>query len=486
MKQLPRLAVAILIAISVLAASQQLSAHPVHDFGGEALEALKGRTYDGIVDPVSPGGVPMTAMSDIRCEDGLAGIFPCHKVDLASFLPLPDLEATFVNDVWGWTDPATGMQVAIVGSFEGTAFVDVTDGVNPVYLGTLPSSAPGDFGNIWGDIRVYENTAYVVSEALDFSTFDPAAGTIDGFGIQIVDMTQFRGATGAGVVTMVNHLDDVSQTHNVSINEDTGHMYIVGSVAGLDNDCAVTPQGPPILNGTGGAIIYDVSTDPHSPQIVGCMNTDGYSHDIHCVTYTGPDSDYWGSEICVASNEDTITIYDATDPAAVTVIDRLTYYQEGLEIGDIYTHQGWWSEDQSYFFLGDELDEYSGVVAERTTYIWDFNDLDDAQVIGTHTDGNTSIDHNMFVLDGLLYQANYTSGLWIYDAWKADQGRVTMRGYFDVFPADDRTEFFGSWGTYPYFGDGKIIVSSSDEGLFVLDSRAKSASTNNGNGNSNR
>lgn len=93
---------------------------------------------------------------------------------------------------------------------------------------------------------------------------------------------------------------------------------------------------------------------------------------------------------------------------------------------------------------------------------------------------DTSIDHNMFVLDGLLYQANYTSGLWIYDAWKADQGRVTMRGYFDVFPADDRTEFFGSWGTYPYFGDGKVIVSSSDEGLFVLDSRAKSASTNNG------
>ena len=72
--------------------------------------------------------------------------------------------------------------LAIVGSFEGTAFVDVTDGLNPVYLGTLPSSAPGDFGNIWGDIRVYENTAYVVSEALDFSTYDPAAGTIDGFG----------------------------------------------------------------------------------------------------------------------------------------------------------------------------------------------------------------------------------------------------------------------------------------------------------------
>lgn len=333
--------------------------------------------------------------------------------------------------------------------------------------------------------RVYGNTAYIVSEALDFRTYDPAAGTIDGFGIQVVDLTQFRGATAPIGVSMVNHLDDVSQTHNVSLNEDTGHLYVVGSYAGLENPCAVEPQGLPVLNGTGGAIIYDVATDPHVPTVVGCMNTDGYTHDIHCVVYEGPDADYWGSEICVGSNEDTVTIYDATDPAAVTVIDRLTYYEEGLEIGDIYTHQGWWSEDQTYFFLGDELDELSGAVSERTTFIWDFTDLDNAQVIGSHADGNTSIDHNMFVHDGLLYQANYTSGLWIYDAWKAEQGRVTMRGFFDVFPADDRTDFFGSWGAYPYFGGGKVIVSSSDEGLFVLDSRAKSADTNNAGGNGN-
>ena len=117
----------------------------------------KGRAYDGVVDEVSPGGVPMEALSDVRCEDGMAGIFPCHKVDLASFLPLPDIDATFVNDVWGWEDSQSGMQVAIVGSFEGTAFVDVTDGSNPVYMGTLPTPTdPDDIGNIWGDIRVYD------------------------------------------------------------------------------------------------------------------------------------------------------------------------------------------------------------------------------------------------------------------------------------------------------------------------------------------
>lgn len=478
-----RPAIALLAVLALIVAGNPASAHPVHDFGGETLTVLKGRTYDGHVDDVSPGGVPMEALSGIRCEDGMAGIFPCHKVDLASFLPLPDIESTFVNDLWGWEDPDTGLQLAIIGTFEGTAFIDVTDGENPVYLGTLEGSGdPDDIGNIWGDVRVYENVAYIVAETLDFSTYDPAAGTIDGFGVQIVDLTQFRGRTAPFDISLTNRLDDVSQSHNVSLNTETGRLYVVGSVADVADACAVpAPPGLPVLNGSGGALIYSLD-DPLDPQLVGCLDPEAYNHDVHCVVYEGPDADYQGREMCIGSNEDTVAIYDATDPANPVVIDRLTYYEEGLEVGDIYTHQGWWSEDQSYFFLGDELDEYSGAVTERSTYIWDVSDLDNAEVIGTHTDGNTSIDHNMFVLDGLLYQANYTSGLWIYDAWKAEQGRVTMRGYFDIFPVDDRTDFFGAWGTYPYFGDGKVIVTSSDEGVFVLQSRAKSASQNNGNG----
>lgn len=47
------------------------------------------------------------------------------------------------------------------------------------------------------------------------------------------------------------------------------------------------------------------------------------------------------------------------------------------------------------------------------------------------------------------------------------------RGYFDTFPVDDRNDFFGAWGAFPFFGDGKVVVTSSDEGVFVLDSRAK-------------
>lgn len=458
-------------AALVATASATALAHPTGGLDGSAREnSLKGRTYDGVVDEVSPGGVPMEAMRDVRCEDGMAGIFPCHKVDLASFTPLPGLEATFINDLWGWTDPATGMQLAIVGTYEGTAFVDVTDGSNPTYLGTLPAVDTGDYGNIWGDVRVFADTAYIVTESYDITTYDPSTGYLEGNGLQIVDLTQFRGADGPIDVAEEDRLTDMTQSHNVSINVDTGKLYVVGSVYSIKNDCAVEPA-PNFLvgNGTGGAMVYDLNADPHAPALVGCLNDDGYTHDIQCVVYDGPDADYRGREICIGSNEDTITIYDATDPANPTLVDKLPYDTAA------YTHQGWLSEDHTYFFLGDELDELEAEVPERTTYIWDFTDLDDAELIGVHGDGNSSIDHNMFVKDELLYQSNYTSGLWIYDAWKAEQGRVTMRGYFDVFPSDDRTEFFGTWGNYPYFGDGKVVVTSSDEGLFVLDSRAKSS-----------
>ncbi len=205
MKSRTRIGTIAAAAIAITAVGVTASAHPAHDFEGGIQSPMKGRTYDGVVDAVSPGGVPMEALSDVRCEDGMAGIFPCHKVDLASFTPLPDLESTFVNDVWGWEDSETGMQLAIVGTFEGTAFVDVTDGVNPVYLGTLPTSTdPGDFGNIWGDIRVYADHAYIVSEAFDIGTYVPSTGELDGFGIQVVDLTQFRGATGPITVTETN------------------------------------------------------------------------------------------------------------------------------------------------------------------------------------------------------------------------------------------------------------------------------------------
>jgi choice-of-anchor B domain-containing protein len=444
MRHKTRAAVAALAtAAALLAATQTASGHPTHD--GTGKEA----GFDLFSEEVSPGGVPQERMSDIRCEDGMADIFPCQKIDLASFVPLTELESIWTNDVWGWTDPETGHEYALVSKFEGTAFVDITDPYDPLYLGTLPTEVPGDFGNIWGDLKVYDNHAYIVTEA-------------EGHGMQVFDLTRLRGVTEKQTWTTDNTVKSFGQAHNIAMNEDSATAYVVGATSG------VTAAGCEDVHG--GPIAFDVS-DPADPVLAGCYGGDGYTHDIQCVDYAGPDADYTGREICVAANEDTVTVLDATDKGDMKMLARAPYDTSA------YTHQGWFTEDHAYFLLGDEIDELAGTVESTTTYVWDLTDLDNPVLKGADANGNGSIDHNIFIKDGLAYQSNYTSGLRVNDTYKVDQGRLTERGFFDVYPADDHTGFAGTWGNYPYFDSGSVAVTGIEEGLFILKPRVKSSTT---------
>ena len=40
--------------------------------------------------------------------------------------------------------------------------------------------------------------------------------------------------------------------------------------------------------------------------------------------------------------------------------------------------------------------------------------------------------------------------------------------HFDTYSAGDKVSFVGSWSNYPYFKSGSILVSSIEEGLFIL------------------
>lgn len=388
-------------------------------------------------------------MTDLKCRNGKAGIFGCKDVDLMSFVPLTELgDSIWANDVWGWTDKATGRRYALVKLFEGTAFVDITTPKHPAYLGLLPTPAPDadDDGHIWGDIKTYRNHAYIGSEAT-------------GHGIQIFDLTRLRGVTTERSWTQDGRITGLGQSHNVAINEDTGRLYVIGAWKGVtEPGCAEVDGGP---------IAYDLRANPKAPALAGCYGGDGYTHDIQCVDYHGPDADYTGREICVASNEDTVTVIDATDAADVTLLARAPYETSA------YTHQGWFTEDQAHFLLGDELDELVGTVDQTTTYVWDLVDLDDPKLIGQEGNGNTSIDHNIFITGGLAYKSNYTSGLRIDALRDVASGQLTETGHFDVYPADDATKFAGTWGNYPSFGNGLVAVTGIEEGLFILKSHAK-------------
>lgn len=98
-----------------------------------------------------------------------------------------------------------------------------------------------------------------------------------------------------------------------------------------------------------------------------------------CIVYRGPDKRYWERDICYSYNEDTLTIYDATDKVGnyTKLISRTSY--PGAE----YVHQGvvnnaMWQE---YVFIDDEFDERDAEVGPMTqglptTHIFDVRDLE--------------------------------------------------------------------------------------------------------------
>jgi hypothetical protein len=97
--------------------------------------------------------------SDMKCTNNKAGQYSCDKVDMLSFVPIAELGSTReMADCWGWTDPLTKDEIAIVMMEDSTAFVQVTDPYNPVVLGNLHQSA--DSIRIWADAKVYDNSAW--------------------------------------------------------------------------------------------------------------------------------------------------------------------------------------------------------------------------------------------------------------------------------------------------------------------------------------
>lgn len=402
-----------------------------------------------------PGGLPAVTGNTMECQNGeAAGRYDCEDVQLLSFLPIKDLggeQGVELNDIWGWKDPQTGTEYALVGRTNGMAFVDISDPQNPVYVGELPLT-PGDDTqpNSWRDAKVYENHMYVVADN---------AGD---HGMQVFDLTRLREhEPGSDPITYEASAvyDEINSAHNVAINTETGYAYIVGAGAG--------PGG---VQSCGGGLHMVNIQDPVNPTFAGCFADErtgrrgtGYTHDVQCVVYDGPDTEYQGDEICFGGNETALSIANVTNkdnPQALAVAEYAN---------SAYTHQGWITEDHRYFYVNDELDELSNENVQKTrTMIFDITDLDNPQLVKEYTYGPESSDHNMYVKGQRLYMSNYASGLRVHDISNPESPEEIA--HFDTSPAgnDDPAGFTGTWSNYPFFDNGVVAVSSIGEGLFLL------------------
>lgn len=363
------------------------------------------------------------------CVDGMAGPYPCENVDLVSVTPKGEIGGgDNLNDIWGWTDPETGKEYAVIGRSNGTAFVDVTDGANPIYIGNLPTAIQGN--NLWRDVKVYDHYAIIVSEH-------------SGHGMQIFDLNHLEDVVDAPAqFTADAYYTDFGHAHNVVVNEETGYAYGVGT-ASFD----------------GGLHIVDIN-DPLNPVLAGGYAEAGYTHDAQVVIYKGPDTEHFGKEIAFAFNADIVAVIDCTDKTDCQLISSSSYANVQ------YVHQGWLTEDQQYMLVDDELDElYNGSTLH--THMYDMTDLDDPFYMGYYDHGIYSSDHNQYVKGDFSFQSNYSSGLRILDVSDIANANLTLAGNFDIFPDFDEAGFDGSWSNYPYFESLNVILSTYDA-LFVL------------------
>lgn len=361
------------------------------------------------------------------------------------------------SSIWGWVSPK-GRQIALVGQHTGTAFLEVSREGKLTYLGRLP--AQDGVGSSWREIRVLKNYAIIGSEAV-------------GHNIQVFDLNKVLAINPRRPKTFNKDTDltglagsgPIGRAHNVVIDWDNEYAIAVGA----------QPRNQTCLSG----LEYIDVSNPSAPTKPGCASADGYTHDAQCVNYNGPDRRYRGRNICIAYNEDSITVWDSTNKRgtnASTIVGRLEYP------GATYTHQGWWTERNWHQFvlLNDELDEVEGVgdAADGIpiTHIIDLTDLRNPKWTGffKNTD-HKAIDHNLYIEKGIMFQSNYGAGVWVTDVRSIpkhpDGSKIKKLAFFDMHPEDDAAggsnEFVGSWGNFQ-FPSGFIVANTFERGAWTL------------------
>ncbi len=340
-----------------------------------------------------------------------AGGFPAHNVILYSHIDVIEFNANSGNDCWGYVSPS-GREYALMGLSNKVAFVEITDPSNPDWFATVLHD-----DSLWGDVKVYQDVAYVVVDVYH------------SVGIQVIDMSDIDN----GNVTLVRTICCPTQNHNIVVDADSGYLYTCGSSGGSDR-----------------TVIFDLS-DPLDPVEVGTWGT--YEHDAQVITYTsGP---YAGRQIMFGASEGRgLDIIDVTNKSNTFLISRTPYPNVA------YCHQVW-TEDLHYLYVDDELDGLSW------TRVFDITSLEFPVYLGYIDYRTNSIDHNLYVRDGFIYEANYHSGLRVFNA-NIDPVNPPQVAWFDTYPENDGDGFDGAWSCYPYFPSGTVLVSDIDRGLFVL------------------
>lgn len=323
-----------------------------------------------------------------------------------------------LNDVWGWVDTVNNKEYALVGVQNGLSIVDVSNPSNPVQTNFFSGA-----NSIWRDMKTYGKYAYTVH--------DNYTGTSNG--IFIVDMSTIGNTfpttfTRNPFITVGTTGYILDRAHNIYIDETAGMLFVFGANVG-----------------NGGALIFDIATDPTNPALLGVFD-DYYLHDG-----VSRGDTLWGAAVL-----DGIFIpIDIRIPGSPSMYTTHTTPYN-------FTHNIWFSDDNQRVFTTDE--KSGAFIAEYD--VSDFNNVTELDRIRTHY-GTNVIPHNAHFFNDFLVNSYYTAGVQIVDV--SQPGLMIETGYYDT-SLDSGSGFNGCWGAYPYLPSGNILATDRQRGLFVLQS----------------
>lgn len=331
-----------------------------------------------------------------------------------------------LNDVWGYADTATGNEYALVGVRNGFSVVNVTNPANPVEEFFIPGAS-----STWRDIKTWDHYAYVMH---DFS--NSMSGNN---GLLIVDLDSidnpfykfmYPSATLNGVE------DSATRSHNLWVDEN-GVLYIFGADVGF-----------------GGALMYDVATDPMNPVFLGLYNS-SYLHD----GYARGDT-LWGAAL-----QNGLVVSDVSNKAQPQFLSQ-------FNTPSVFAHNCWLSDDGNTLFTTDEVS--AGYVAAYD--VSDLSNVSETDRFRVQPNNNT-IPHNAHVHGDFLVTSYYTYGLQVMDITVPDW--LIEVAFYDTSPLSG-DGYDGAWGAYPYLPSGVNLITDIQEGLFVLNTNYVHAARNYG------
>jgi choice-of-anchor B domain-containing protein len=315
---------------------------------------------------------------------------------------------------------ADGREYALVGNLQGMAIVDVTNPTTPILLQQVTGLT-----SRWREIKVYQNYAYVTSEANNSA-------------LQIVDLSTLPAAAAVKVYAGGDSiLTNIERIHALHIDEAKGYVYLFGG------NSVITPLLGVATNTGGRAVVLDIKTDPWNPKFVG-QSAGTYIHD----GYVRGDTLFSGH-----INQGYFSVIDFRDKKVPVLLNTQTTPNN-------FNHNNWLSDDSKTLFTTDERSG-SYLAAYDVSDPLNINYLDKIRSVA----GNNAIVHNVHILNDFAITSWYTEGITIVDVHRPQN--LIQVGQYDTYGGSG-TGFQGCWGVYPNLPSGNIITSNITDTMFVL------------------